>query len=457
MIDLDDYSWLTDRETAVWLQKLAHDSRPVHQQLTQLRKQLSTTRAQLLVQQTMLRRRAVSKFGPWAKQMFFTEIGLQQATDRWLSTYKAVRYQPASSVHDLCCGIGGDLIGLATRHEQTVERISSLDGDANRLALGWDLAPHMVLLAAANLRNILDNGILEKNFLENVAEEKDIGKYNSDQIAIAQLGDVESLSLPLGAMWHLDPDRRPQGRRSTHVELHRPGPEMVTRLLKTHPSGAVKLAPACQVPADWEKSAELEWISRDRECRQLVVWFGSLTTHPGKRRATLLVSPQMPSSESVAQDKSGPRPDHWIAHSFVGQVGLLLPTAPQLGQYLYDPDSAVLAANLLGELANQHGLAALVPSGAYLTSDHPIDHPLLARFIVLEQIPLRIKPLAKYLSSCDIGSVEIKKRGVNLNPSTLRRQLKLRGSQSATLILARLGQREVAILAQRQAQPNDGK
>jgi hypothetical protein len=70
MINLDDYSWLTDRETAVWLQKLAHDSRPVHQQLTQLRKQLSTTRAQLLVQQTTLRRRAVSlSLKPLAKYL----------------------------------------------------------------------------------------------------------------------------------------------------------------------------------------------------------------------------------------------------------------------------------------------------------------------------------------------------------------------------------------------------
>lgn len=428
-MDLDDYIWLTGHEAADWLLDLARDNRPLHQQLARLRKQLTGARARLVVQQAGLRRRAAEKFGPWGKQMFFTDIGLQQATDRWIAAHKAARFPQAVSVHDLCCGIGGDLLGLATRGERTGGNPSATNRSKGSRTIGWDLSERMVLLAGANLRIVLGE--------------------NGGELAEVRTGDVERLRLPSGAMWHLDPDRRPQQQRSTHVALHCPGPTVVNRLRQTHPQGAVKLAPACQVPKDWAKSAELEWISRGRECRQLVAWFGHLATSPGRRRATVLSHCPTHAPVLGDQESGSPPTDALVSHSLVGEADRPLATAQALGRYLLDPDPAVLAARLLGELARQHDLSSLVPGGAYLTADHPVDDPLLACFEVLEQFPLRVKPLAKFLASRDIGNLEVKKRGIDLDPSVLRRQLKLRGTQSATLLLARLGQREVAILAKR--------
>ena len=65
------------------------------------------------------------------------------------------------------------------------------------------------------------------------------------------------------------------------------------------------------------------------------------------------------------------------------------------------------------------------------------------------------KPAAinTWLKAHDIGVLEIKKRGMDVDPATFRRKLTLRGSGAATLILTRVGpaaaSKRVAILAER--------
>src|SRR5262249_34061447 len=100
--------------------------------------------------------------------------------------------------------------------------------------------------------------------------------------------DVEPTDLEGAAAWHIDPDRRPTGLRTTKVSLGDPGPEVLARLLERVPNAAIKLAPAADLEAAGSSEAELEWISRARQCRQLVAWFGQLAEHAGRRRATML-------------------------------------------------------------------------------------------------------------------------------------------------------------------------
>ena len=47
--------------------------------------------------------------------MFFTRLGLEQATDAWVARYKATRFPAGQLLADLCCGIGGDLMALSER------------------------------------------------------------------------------------------------------------------------------------------------------------------------------------------------------------------------------------------------------------------------------------------------------------------------------------------------------
>lgn len=395
--DLADYAWLTGSEGAHWLAAVCSSTEPIHCQLQRLRKVLSAKRGGLVVEQVELRRRAETKFGPRAAQMFFTEVAMQQATDLWIAEYKAARFSAGRPVHDYCCGIGGDLLALAGRGP----------------VAGWDRAPEVVLLAEANLRAA--------------------GHPRTSQVSAA---NVEELS-PGGAEgWHLDPDRRHGGRRSVRVEAHSPGLEVITRLRQASPHGALKLAPAAVVPAAWERDAELEWISWNRQCRQLVVWFDQMASAVGRRRATVVTKMEDPLAAPVTS-------------SFVGDRACRAPQTDGHGPFLYDADPAVREAGLTGALAVDQQIAALGSEAGYLTGARRSTHALLTAFEVLDRLPLRVGPLGKHLRELGVGRLEIKKRGVETDPEQLRRQLKLQGDESRTLLLTRLGKREIAFLARR--------
>lgn len=404
MAEFSDYSWLIGDAGTSWLARLASDPRRELQQLAALRREMSPERARLLVDQMALRRRAAAKFGAHAQKMYFTRVHLEQATDLALARHKAARFAAlgadASLVGDYCCGIGGDLMALAEAAP----------------VIGWDRSPIARMLADANLRAVAPAAV--------------------ERTANVREADVEHLTPAAGEAWHLDPDRRPAGRRTSRVELYAPGPDLVDRWLAAHPHGAVKLAPAADPPPTWADRCELEWISSQGECRQLVAWFGGLAHAAGQCRATQVRG----DLDSTAQP---------VATTLAGLPGTPCESVEAPAQYLFDPDPAVLAADLLGVLAQRHGLRSLGAGGAYLTSDHPENDQLVTTFAVVDCLPLRVGDLARSLTARGVGRLEIKKRGVAVDPETLRRRLKLRGTSEATLILTRIGRREVAIIAQR--------
>src|SRR5262245_66057065 len=59
-----------------------------------------------------LRLRARAKFSR-AMDMYFTRAGLEQASAEVIAGHRSARYACAGLVADLCCGIGGGLVGLA--------------------------------------------------------------------------------------------------------------------------------------------------------------------------------------------------------------------------------------------------------------------------------------------------------------------------------------------------------
>jgi hypothetical protein len=341
---LSDYEWLIGGDAAAWLDRLARDERSELQQLAAVRRELSTERARLVVEQATVRRRAREKFGALADRMFFTRVLLEQATDLWIANHKSRRLVDAkvAPLVDLCCGLGGDLMAMSKCG----------------IATGWEVSETACLLARANLLAASEHG------------------RSSD--SAVQCGDVEHVSLDPSAAWHVDPDRRTTGRRTTSVCRYAPGPEKVDRWRQANPCGAVKLAPAADPPAEWADDAELEWITRDRQCRQQVAWFGPLAADPGKRRATIV---------GRGDDADGNQPR--VLATIVGEPELPCDVADEPGRFVYDPDPSVLAARLLGSLATRHGLRSLGPGGAYLTGDVRVDDPLAAAFIVRDCPPLR--------------------------------------------------------------------
>ncbi|MBI3463030.1 MAG: SAM-dependent methyltransferase [Planctomycetes bacterium] len=351
-------------------------------------------RAHLVLEQIALRRRASEKFTR-ASQMFFTPLGLEQATGEAVARYKASRFPDGSPVADLCCGIGGDLLSLCSRGP----------------AVGIDRDPVKTLLAEANCRTL---------------ETRAGG--GATQVMV-QTADISAIPLADFAAWHLDPDRRATGRRTTRVEAQEPGPEVIDRLLAEVPHAAIKLAPASHVPDNWSQQAEREWISYAGQCRQQVAWFGELAVRPGRRAATVIGASRVRTLE--------------------GRPGAPPPAIAAIGRYLFEPDAAVLAAGLIPSLCVELGLSAISTEAAYLTGDHPAHDAAAQCFEVIDVLPFDVKRIKALLRERGVGRLEVKKRGVPHDPEQIRRQLRVPGDESCTLLLARVRNAVTAILARR--------
>lgn len=401
----EDVRWLVGPEAERWLTLAATANEDTLALVARLRRELSANRARLVLEQAILRRRATEKF-TFAGKMFFTPTGLEQATDEVVAEYKASRFPAGVRVADLCCGIGGDLTALALAGPTT----------------GVDHDETTAQFAAANLRLV-------------EAESSSV-----------QCRSAEGFSLEGFTAWHIDPDRRPRGKRTTHVEFHAPGPSTIARLLQECPNAAMKLAPATEIVAEeagtipWH-DAELEWITHRRQCRQLVAWFGDLAQAPGKRRATLV----------AAGRTTGPagQPSFLCLATFVGEDDLELSVGPRISRYVYEPDPSMLAAHLTGALAREHHLAAVDRGVAYLTGDRLIDTGLLSAFEVIDVLPYDKKRLKAWLRERKMGRLEIKKRGIELDPEQIRRQLSVPGEEQAAILLCRIAGKTTAILARR--------
>jgi len=121
----------------------------------------------------------------------------------------------------------------------------------------------------------------------------------------------------------------------------------------------------------------------------------------------------------------------------------------ELGDYVYEPDGAVIRARLIGDLARSMDASMLSEGLAYLTSPTLTRTPFATAFRVLEVLPTDEKKLRLALAERKIGTLEIKKRGVDVDPATLRTRLKLKGPNAGTLVLTRAAGHKVALLVER--------
>lgn len=391
-----EYRWLVSEAGRQALEFAAQFPGPVAKLAPLLRKEHTPDQAHLVLDQLQLRGRGGVKFAS-AGQMYFTGGGLEQATDERIARYKAERFPADQLAVDLCCGIGGDLLALAGRGE----------------VIGVDRDPLTALFASANLAALA-----------------------APARGRVLTAEVESYTLPAGAAWHLDPDRRPQQRRTTQLAAFAPGPEYLKARLQENRPGAMKLAPATEFPEELVAMAgtglEREWITHRRECRQQVLWCGAAARRAGRHAATILTG------ESEVR-------------TLVGSPDQPLTVAAAVGPFLAEPDPSVLAARLLGALAAEHGLAAVSRQSAYLTGDAATPDAALAWFEVLEVMPMDRRRVKAALRARGMGRLEVKKRAVDLVPAKLQRELRVKGDESGTLLVTRRDQQVIAVIARRVA------
>lgn len=345
-----------------------------------------------VVTQARLRTRATAKFGDFAERMLFTRAGLEQATRMPVAALHARRFRAAGIEHvaDLGCGNGGDALAMAG----SGLRVTAVDADEVTAAIAaYNLAPF------------------------------------GDDVRVLH-ARAEDISLDgVDGAW-LDPARRTAGHSETtrvRAAEYTPALGWVYALAERMPVG-VKLGPAHdreEIPAN----AEAQWVSDGGSVVELALWFGSLARE-GVRRSALLMRDGAVHEIAAAGDAedADERP---------------------LGAFVHEPDGAVIRARLIGDVARALDAGMLAEGIAYLTGDAAVTSPFVSSFRVREVLPVDVKPLAKALRTRGIGTLEIKKRGVDIDPAVLRKKLALKGSEQATLIITRVGGKRTAILADR--------
>jgi hypothetical protein len=172
----------------------------------------------------------------------------------------------------------------------------------------------------------------------------------------------------------------------------------------------------------------MEWIGSRGECRQLAIWSGELARHPGKRVATVVEFPDFP---------------------VIGEPHAPIEYALAIGSFIHEPHHAVLGAELENALAVSVGVERVDPKAAYFFSETSCPHPALTSYRVLDLMPFDLKTLKQWVRTKGVGTVEIKKRGVLVDPAKLRKQLVLRGDRAATLLLTPYGGRVLALVVER--------
>ena len=125
-------------------------------------------------------------------------------------------------------------------------------------------------------------------------------------------------------------------------------------------------------------------------------------------------------------------------------VPLVASAVGEPGEWLIDPDGAVVRAGLVRHYANRHGLWQMDERIAYLTGDSP--PPDVRAFRIREFGHYTEKSLRATLRRLGVGVVEILVRGLDVDPNALRPRLKLAGKASVSVVLTRIGRKPVAFV-----------
>lgn len=385
-MDLDAFRWLLTDDGQALLAAATEAGDDSLATQTRLRRTAEPAHVAVAITQARLRERGRAKFGELADRMYFTPDGLEQATRLRVADHRAARLVAASAqtVVDLGCGIGGDLLASSR---------------AGLVCAGVDLDPVRVEVARANLAAL--------------------GLPGAVQVADATAIDTSPFDVA-----YADPARRGARGRSFDVDHWTPPWPFVERLLTR--DSCVKVAPG--IPHDLVPAGvEAEWVSDHGEVKEAALWSGRLATTA--RRATVIGEGGL----ATITDEDAPPTS-----------GTAMVRA--VGQFLYEPDGAVIRAGLVTAVAAGVDGGLVDEHIAYVTSDAAYRSPFARGYQVLEELPYREKQLKAALRERGIGRLTIKKRGVDVVPDQLRKRLDLRGDGEATVVLTRAGGHGIALL-----------
>ncbi|SEI48482.1 hypothetical protein SAMN04487917_101543 [Arthrobacter sp. yr096] len=351
--------------------------------------------------QSRLRTRAEAKFGEFARQMLFTQAGLEQATRLNVAARHAERFAKAGIAHvaDLGCGLGADSMAMASM-DIAVTAVEMDETTAACATINLMPFPHATVV-------------------------------HSDAMAVELDG--------IDGVW-LDPARRTTSSSGTKriwdPEAFSPPLSFVEKLAATGRAIGVKMGPG--IPHDSVPSGcEAQWVSVGGDVTEVTLWFNAVS-RPGVRRAALVISSQGAAEITSGEDFDG---------GPVAAVG-------RVEGFLYEPDGAVIRAGLVADVAERLGGHLVDEHIAYICAPELHDTPFARAYRVLEVMPYNVKALKTWVKENGITVLDIKKRGTAVTPEELRKQLlpakpvKGKDAKTATLVLTRIGEERVAVVVE---------
>lgn len=241
--------------------ELAERLEPSATNIARVAKQTSHAAAAWAFTQWELRRRARTKFSN-ADHMLFTREALEQATHEHVAAYHASKFPKGALVADLTCGIGGDLMALASRGP----------------AIGYELDAERAAYARHNVRSAT---VIETDSLTD--------DWTWDY-AIA------------------DPSRRVAGRRTLNHEDFQPDVRELAKRMQKLRLGCIKLSPLLKDSFLESLGKRLEFVSFRGECREALVWCGS-ETEPGRVAVQVESGETLPAGEGATHEED---PKGWM-------------------------------------------------------------------------------------------------------------------------------------------------
>lgn len=357
------------------------------------------------------------------------KLALEQSTaqdiGRWkMSLWPAGNNALGKTVHDLCCGMGGDSFFLPAELN-----VVGVDLDEDRLAM-------------YRYNNRIMRG-------ENAGE--------------TILGDVREIAKQNAGgaadYFTIDPARRAiEGENQRDLRNLTPTFEEVVEISKHYKGGMAKLPPGYPTE-EIPENAEVVYIGGHADCRELLVLFGELARNPGKVRAVMVdkngvATAAWNGSLSEIQASSNKDAEHDLPgceRSFRNATSESDLPVGEIAEFISEPTAVLIRSHLFGNVAkNEATDSHLISEGiAYVASATPLPSPGFATFRVISHCEIATSAVRNMLKEHNIGKLTLKLRGVKLDPDEEIKRLKPKGKKEAILFYTRAAGDKIAILAER--------
>ena len=376
------------------------------------------------------------------------KLALEQSTaqdiGRWKSTLwerarqanKNINSETAPTVHDLCCGMGGDSFYLP-KDFLTI----GVDLDENRL--------EMYRYNSKVMRDSDDHTIL--------ADVREIAKQNDSESV--------TLALPKADYFTIDPARRAiEGENQRDLRNLTPTFEEVIEISKHYKGGMAKIPPGYPI-SEIPRGTEILYIGSRTDCRECLVLFGELAQSPDHVRAVMVDKTGNAIAEwsEIRDEKREARNESEQSqydhnYELEGRDRVYRTSSSEsdlplgsVSKFISEPSPVLLRSHLFGVVALAHDESThlISPGIAYVSSEKPLPSPGFANFEVLDSAEISTGAVRAMLKSHDIGKLTLKLRGVKVDPDQEIKRLKPKGKNAATLFYTRLDGEKIAILTRR--------